>query len=374
MIMRQRGATLLLVAFAAANCRTATEPGDGPGSVVWRAAGVSMAAPAVADTTVYFGTSDHAITALDTRTGQVRWRTASGETAGLAPGQNVLVVGSLVALPDLGLYAFDRATGARRWSFHPPSGDTPGRFIIATDGVRIFTGSAAGYAYAVDARTGTSLWTTAIAVDGNSVVADPVADQGSVFVTLRHWTNPTTGGVVALDAVTGAIRWQRNFVPSGPGQGAGSYGRVGLWHGLVIASADDGAVYGLDRNTGAIVWVSPRPADEGGFNDQRPVAVVGDVVAVGSDRTVLTGLDAATGQQRWTIRSEHGSIDFEMGSDDRYLYLPYVNLQMSAIDLSSGTIAWTSGSLPIGEYVAYAVSDGSQVYAPGLHGLFALRR
>jgi outer membrane protein assembly factor BamB len=333
-----------------------------------------MAAPAVADTTVYFGTSDHAITALDTRTGRVRWRTASGETAGLTPGQNVLVVGPLVALPDLGLYAFDRATGARRWSFHPPSGDTPGRFIIATDGVRIFTGSAAGYAYAVDARTGTSLWTTAIAVDGNSVVADPVADQGSVFVTLRHWTNPTTGGVVALDAVTGAIRWQRNFVPTGPGQGAGSYGRVGLWHGLVIASADDGAVYGLDRNTGAIVWVSPRPADEGGFNDQRPVAVVGDVVAVGSDRTVLTGLDAATGQQRWTIRSEHGSIDFEMGSDDRYVYLPYVNLQMSAIDLSSGTIAWTSGSLPIGEYVAYAVSDGNQVYAPGLHGLYALRR
>jgi hypothetical protein len=39
-----------------------------------------------------------------------------------------------------------------------------------------------------------------------------------------------------------------------------------------------------------------------------------------------------------------------------------------------GTIAWTSGSLPVGEYVAYAVSDGSQVYAPGLHGLYALRR
>jgi outer membrane protein assembly factor BamB len=89
---------------------------------------------------------------------------------------------------------------------------------------------------------------------------------------------------------------------------------------------------------------------------------------------VLTGLDAATGQQRWTIRSEHGSVNYEMGSDDRYLYLPYVNLQLSAIDLSSGTIVWTSGSSSIGEYVEYAVSDGSQVYAPGLHGLYALRR
>jgi outer membrane protein assembly factor BamB len=286
----------------------------------------------------------------------------------------VLVAGPLVILPDLGVHAFDRATGAKLWSFRPASGDTPGRFTIATDGSRIFTGSAAGFAYGLDAKTGASLWTAPIAVDGNSVVAHPVASQDLVFVTLRHWTNPSTGGVVALDAVTGAIRWKREFVRSGPGQGSGSYGRVGLWRNLVIASADDGAVYCLDRGSGAIVWVSPRPADEGGYNDQRPVAVVGDVVAVGSDRTVLTGLDAATGRERWKIGSAHGSVNAEMGSDDRYVYLPYTNLQMSAIDLESGTIAWTSGSSPIGEYVAYAVSRDDQVYVPGLHGLYALRR
>lgn len=373
--MEKKGIALLVcLTVGGVDCRSLTEPSGGPGSVLWTAAGASMAAPAVADSTVYFGTSDHTMTALDSRTGQVRWRTPSGESIGLSPGRNVLVVGSLVVLPDLGLHAFDRVTGARRWSFHPSSGDTPGRFTIATDGTRIFAGSAAGYAYAVDAFSGASIWTNPIAVDENSVVSYPVADRGLVFVTLRHFTNPSTGGVVALDAVTGAIRWKRDFVATAPGRGAGSFGRVGLWHELVIAAADDGTIYALNRDTGAIVWISPRPADEGGFNDQRPIAVVADIVAVGSDRPVLAGLDAATGQQRWTIPSPYGSVNYQMGSDGQYLYLPFVGLQLSAIDVRSGSIIWTSGSRPSGDYVAYAVADAERVYVPGFHGLYALRR
>jgi hypothetical protein len=46
------------------------------------------------------------------------------------------------------VYAFDRVTGEKRWSFRPASGDTPGRYTIATDGTRIFLGSAAGFAHA----------------------------------------------------------------------------------------------------------------------------------------------------------------------------------------------------------------------------------
>lgn len=374
--MSRFSSLVLLVCLGAAGygCRVSTEPGSGPGSVVWRAPGSSFAAPAVADSTVFFTTEDHAITALDTRTGGVRWRTPTGETAGLARGRNVLVVGSLVVVPDVAVYAFDRVTGLRRWRFRPASNDEPGRFTLATDGTRIFTGSAAGYAYGLDASTGASLWTAAIAPDGNSVASYPVYSQGLVFVTLRHWTNPSTGGVVALDALTGAIRWQRTFVPTGRGQGSGSYGRVGIWHGLVISSADDGAVYGLDHDTGAIVWISPRPADEGGFNDQRPVAVVGDVVVVGSDRTVLTGLDAATGRQRWLIGNDGGSVDKELGTDDRYVYVSDASLRLFVVDPVSGAVAWKRGQGSTDEFGAYAVSDGEQVYAPGLHGLYALRR
>ena len=245
-----------LTIFAMA-CSFATDPNKGPGATVWTAAGASFAAPAVADSTVYFATTDHALTALDSRSGVVRWRSPNGETRGLSLGSNVLIVGRLVIVPDLGLYGFDRVTGTRRWAFRPASGDTPGRFTISTDGARVFMGSAAGYAYGVDALTGVPVWINPLAVDGNSVVSHPVTDRGLVFVTLCHFTNPSTGGVVALDALTGAIRWQHDFVATGPGRGAGSYGRVGIWRDLVIAAADDGTVYALNRESGAVVWISP---------------------------------------------------------------------------------------------------------------------
>ena len=108
------------------DCRSTTEPNGEAGTIVWTAARASFAAPAVADSTVYFATSDHAATALDSCTGKVRWRSPTGESVGRTAGRNVLVVGALVIVPDLGLYAFDRVTGARQWAFRPASGDTPG--------------------------------------------------------------------------------------------------------------------------------------------------------------------------------------------------------------------------------------------------------
>lgn len=113
--------------------------------------------------------------------------------------------------------------------------------------------------------------------------------------------------------------------------------------------------------------------DEGGYDDQRPITVVGDIVAVGSDRPVLAGLDAATGKERWSIRSAFGSVNYQMGGDDQYLFLSYGSLQLSAIDVGAGKIVWTSGGRP-GDYTAFAVADAERVYVPGFSGLYALRR
>lgn len=322
-----------------------------------------------------FASTTHEVLALNARTGELRWRARTDEAEhARQPGQNVIVAGALVIVPDGAIYAFDRLTGARRWTFRPASGDTPGRFTIATSGGRIFAGSAAGFAYALDADTGAPLWTDTLATDGNTVIAYPVVAGDLVVMSMRRWTNPFTGGVIALDAATGVVRWTRTFVATAPGRGSGSYGRVGIWRDLVIASADDGTVYALHRSDGSIRWTAPRPAGEGGTNDHRPIAVIGDVAVVGSDRPVLVGLDAATGRQRWRLRSTFGTVNYEMGSDDSRLYLVPVQLQLVAIDPAIGTITWTSGSRPIGEYAPYPVSDGAAVYVSGMHGLYALRR
>jgi outer membrane protein assembly factor BamB len=313
------------------------------------------------------------VVALDASTGTQRWQAPAGGGSGWPSGRNVIVVGENVIVPDEGLYAYDRATGARQWQFLPNSGDMPGRLHIVSDGVRVYTGSPAGFAYALDPASGTLIWTTDVALDEISAVYSPVVDRGLVVVTLRHFTNPTTGGVVALDAVTGAVRWRREFPTTGPGRGSGSQGRVGLWQNLIIAGSDDGTIYAMDRADGTIAWISPRPDDEMGYDDLRPVMVVGDVVVVGSDRPVLTGLDAASGAERWRIPSAYGSVNFEMGSDGTRVYVQYASLQLSAIDPVAGKIVWTVGSPP-GEFLSYPTIEGERVFVGAVDGLFALRR
>jgi outer membrane protein assembly factor BamB len=217
-------------------------------------------------------------------------------------------------------------------------------------------------------------WTNALAADGNSAVYSPVVDRGLVVVTVRHFTNPTSGGVVALDAATGGVRWRQDFPSTAPGRGSGSYGRAGFWHELVIAASDDGTIYAMNRETGAIVWTASRLAEAVALNDQRPILVIGDIVVVGSDRPLLVGLNAATGIEQWRLASEFGSVNGELGTDGTYVYLVYASLQLSAIEPSTGKIMWTSGSHTVGNYVSYPVTDAERVYVPGLTGYYAIKR
>lgn len=363
---------LAAAALTGVACRAPSEPDVGQ-RLLWKAAGGSIAAPAVADATVYFLTVNHTVVALDAGTGTQRWRATVGAGSGPPRGWNLIVAGGNVIAPDEAVYAFDRTTGSPRWVFRTSSGDMPGRFHISTDGSRVFTGSPAGFAYALDAATGSAIWTTELASDNNSVVYSPVVDRGLVAVTLRHFTNPSTGGVVALDAATGAVRWRRDFPTTGPGRGSGSFGRAGFWRELVIAPSDDGTIYAMNRADGTIAWISPRPDYEVSFDDQRPVLVVGDVVVVGSDRPVITGLDASSGAERWRIANPLGSVSYEMGTDGSRAYVVDANLSLSAVDAAEGAVLWKIGSRA-GDFAPYPVIDGDRVYIGGTSGLYALRR
>lgn len=365
-------ATATALLPVSSSCGISSPQDGGPGSPVWQAEGSAYSAPAWADSTVYFGTIDHKVVALDKRTGALRWRTPTGEGGGGSPGRNVLVVGAILIVPDSRVYGFDRSTGKLVWYFAPASGDVPGRYTISSDGSRVFLGSAAGIAYAIDAATGKSLWTNPLAFDGNSVLSYPIIDRGCVYLTLRHFTNPSTGGVVALDAATGKVVWERDFVATGPGRGAGSYGRVGIWHDLVISAAEDGTVYGLNRADGTIAWISPRPSQLQSYDDQRPVVVVGDVAVVGSDLPLLTGLDAATGRQLWRTAFK-SSVDYEIGADAQSVFVISTNLDITTVDAASGSVLWTS-SQNDGDFLPFPVTDGQLVYVGGYKKLYAVRR
>ena len=136
-------------------------------------------------------------------------------------------------------------------------------------------------------------WTTS--VGGHVLTASPVIANGAVYVAVTDLADGNTGGVVALDLITGAVRWR--FATPIPVRGA-----LAIAGTTVIAARIDGVVVGLDAVTGTPRW---RHALSAGIDAQAgalfgsPTVEQGDVL-VGTQRAVAS-LSASTGGAAWTV-------------------------------------------------------------------------
>jgi outer membrane protein assembly factor BamB len=385
---------LWCVTSSALACDRPAGPGGRGPRVVWRADGAGgPVEPAFDSTTVYFGGFDHELVAVDRATGQLRWRRGTGVGSPVTEGDNVVLAGELAFLPDVDLYAFDRRTGELRWIFSPTGAQT-GRWGVATDGRWVYTGSPEGLIYAVvptptvPASGSVTAWTARqplpAALDPNAdpvaAAFNPVVDGGVLYVGGKRFGNPSTGGLAAFDAATGRLLWHAEFAPEHPGQSSGCFGGVGLAPGVVIAAAEDGRVYALDRATGAVQWVAPRvhplPSESsaGSYDDTRPVRVVGGVAVVGSTTGVVVGLDAATGRERWRTSSGGGSVIDRLTTDGELAFVGALGGNLLAIDARTGAIRWQTGIVPGegGEFWPMPAVDGDRLYVAGKRGFYAL--
>jgi outer membrane protein assembly factor BamB/subtilisin family serine protease/protocatechuate 3,4-dioxygenase beta subunit len=257
-------------------------------------------APAVAGGTVYTGGGvDGGIHALDAATGELRWTvpTPGRRTIYTAPAVRAGVVYATTGFtPDRSdtVYALDAETGAERWSvdigprafFGPAVAD--GLVVAASAGTRTLVG--------LDAATGAQRWSLERA-DDEFIAAPSIAD-GTVYVTTsvppEGFAPGFQGSLLAVDAATGAVRWE---VPA-HGDGQGSTPAV---HGdLVVAGSHGlGLVAAYHRDTGAPAWHYGLPTS-GGVSSS--ILVSGDGYVAGGaqlDRRIFV-LDAATGEQLFT--------------------------------------------------------------------------
>jgi outer membrane protein assembly factor BamB/predicted phosphodiesterase len=135
-------------------------------------------------------------------------------------------------------------------------------------------------------------WTTT--VGGHVVTAPPVVAQGHVFVAVTDLADGSSGGVVAIDLLTGAQRWR---VPT-PVQARGGVAVAG---DTVVATQIDGVTLGLDATTGALRWrheLSTDIAAQAGALFSPPAVDQGDVL-VGHQRAIAA-LAGASGSPLWT--------------------------------------------------------------------------
>ncbi len=270
------------------------------------------ATPAIAGDTLYVGSYDGRFYALDVHTGATRWKFATGgerrfEAKGLHGMQprnqtipdvfdvflsSPIVAGGSVYFGsgDGNVYALDVATGALKWKFR--TGDVVHASPAYADGV-LFFGSWDSWFYAVDAESGKEKWRFHGGED--PVIHNQVGFQSSPAVaTGVVYTGCRDSNLYALDAATGKEKWRYNA------SGSWIITSPAVVQGLVIAATSDSSLYlVLDAETG-----KPVVQKQGNAYVFASPAVAGNTVYVGVLNGTLEARDLGSGDVLWEFRTE----------------------------------------------------------------------
>lgn len=157
------------------------------------------------------------------------------------------------------------------WSYDVPDGvsltSTP---LMVED--RLLFSADRGIVHALDARTGKHLWTydpQAWKHSPRGIAYSFNTNRGIAIAEGRVFVGTADGRLVALDAVTGKVRWASRVFPVGQHQAINSAPRV--WDGKVFIGTSGaefgvrGQVAAFDANSGELLWrfytVPGNPAD-----------------------------------------------------------------------------------------------------------------
>jgi outer membrane protein assembly factor BamB len=324
-----------------------------PGTMVWRSkANGPVASVAAAGPVVYTGTNGNTVFALDAATGRQIWRrTTTSQINGrlMVSGSSVVVAG------DTGPFALAAKDGTQLWHVTQDS-ETP---LLATGGVA-YAGFAAksnttGGVTALDPATGNVLWTFEFGpvADGTGTLA---VAGGVVYATSSN------GEIFALSAANGTKR-QR---VSGFGQfGAGT---IVVDNDVVYAGLEDqkGTVVAVSLASGKAQWRRALGSTSAlfspylvGGNGVLFAGLLRSLAASGPDGGGLYALNAATGEQLWSV-PVNGGVNAGPVAAGGVVYTGSADGVLDAWQASTGNKLWSyTAPDPVG---SLAVVAGSRVY------------
>ncbi|MBM2825134.1 MAG: hypothetical protein HW402_798 [Dehalococcoidales bacterium] len=306
---------------------------------VYATGGSIYSSPAVADGTVYFGSRDNKLYALDAATGAKRWEFETGSWVESSPAiaNGIVYFGS----NDGRLYALDMHTGAKLWDFKAS-------FSIvsspAVAGGMVYFGSYDYGIYALDAATGRKLW---YFKTGDLIMSSPTVANGIVYA------GSGDGFFYALDARNGRfrLRFPTPSVHSSPVaiDGIVYFSNIS---GRLYAIAGDARSWPEEKNIRpwwAMVWAwgyAPRPPDASGFlwrlqvdtiTTSSPVVADG-ILYLASDRK-LYSIDI-NGREKSLVFEAGGSIRSSPAIVGTTLYVGSDDGRLYAVDTTTGKKLW----------------------------------
>lgn len=196
---------------------------------------------------VYVGTEDGEVVALNPTSGEIKWRVNVKAEVLAAPvaGQGLLIVntggGRVIALsPD---------TGEIRWTHEYENAALTLRGIseVATDAGGVIYGTGNGHVGVLIADKGLPAWDEAIAAPKGAtdlarivdVDATPIVQDGTIYAIAYN------GQLVALDLRTGRELWKRDYA---------SFRSMQIAAGVLYIVDTQGRLYAVDTRSGNEVW------------------------------------------------------------------------------------------------------------------------
>ncbi|MFB6191705.1 MAG: PQQ-binding-like beta-propeller repeat protein [Haloarculaceae archaeon] len=237
--------------------------------------------PAVANGSAYVGAYDGALYAFDLATGERRWRTSIGDAIGSSPVyyNGIVYIAVEYAEPSGSVAALDAATGEAHWVDGRPTDHPHSTIALDREAGRLVVGSNDGVCYAWSFPDLDRAWT----FETGGAIKGPVAARDGLAV-FGSWD----GRVYTVDVAGGSEVW--SFAADGDVMS----GAAITPDGTVYVGSHDSNLYALDLADGRERW----RFDTGGL-------IIGSVTATrehvlaGSYDTRMYALDAATGEETW---------------------------------------------------------------------------
>jgi outer membrane protein assembly factor BamB len=273
----------------------------------------ATASPAVDKGVIYLGTYSGRFYAVDEATGKLKWKfftegerrfagkhlhgsEPAGETmpdpfdfylSSPAVWNDTVYFGS----GDGNVYALDTATGTLKWKFH--TGDVVHASPAISDGT-LFIGSWDSYFYALDAATGKEKWRfktgedhdiyNQVGIQSSAAVAD-----GVVYFGCRD------SNLYALDAATGQKKWSFNnkgsWVITSPAVRDGN---------IYFATSDSAMLYAMDAKSGTPIF----SLNYNHWPMFSSPAIAGGMLYIGSNQGRLLAIDLANQKLAWTFETD----------------------------------------------------------------------
>lgn len=262
------------------------------GSPLWEFAANrgSLTAPSFSNRTIYVGSADGYVISVDVDAQEARWEFKTGGRVRTTP---TIANGTVYAGSDDGfVYAIDASRGVLRWHFkavnvpwegiHAPPAYADGRLFVGTDEARL---------HALDASSGVELWNYAFP-KFQEVAGAPAVAGGRVYVATLH------GQVYAFVASNGTLAWKTMLSSPHSDFEAGP----SVAPGVVVAGTRSGGLVALDWENGKVLWKNAVASTSSSYQP-----------SIRSTPAISAGVVYALAEGPWEYEGYAVSVDIQSG-------------------------------------------------------------